>query len=117
MVPVGGSIVATFDEKVLEKLAKFYPGRASSSQSLDLLITMLSMGSDTYRNLLAQRKECFEYLKQQLTKVGDEFNERVLETPGNTISLGFTLKHLGQDPKHITQVGSMLFVKLVSGAR
>lgn len=117
MVPVGGSIVAAFDEKCLERLARFYPGRASSSQSLDLLITLLSMGSENYKRLVAERKECFEYLKQQLQKVAEEFNERVLETPNNPISMGLTLKHLGHDTKHITQVGSMLFVKLVSGAR
>ena len=75
------------------------------------------MGSENYKRLVAERKECFEYLKQQLQKVAEEFNERVLETPNNPISMGLTLKHLGHDTKHITQVGSMLFVKLVSGAR
>ncbi len=117
MVPVGGSIVCAFDEKVLDTVAKFYPGRASSSQSLDLLITLLSMGSENYKQLIAERKECFDYLKKELQKIGEEFKERVLETPNNSVSLGLTLQHLGKDTKHITQVGSMLFVKLVSGAR
>lgn len=117
MVPVGGTIVAAFETKILDNIAKFYPGRACSSQSLDLLITLLSMGSETYKSLLNERKECFEYLKQQLHKVGEKYGEKVLETPGNPISVGFTLKHFGEDTKHITQVGAQLFVKLVSGAR
>lgn len=117
MVPVGGSVIATFEEKSLEKISKFYPGRASSSQSLDLFMTFLSMGTDSYKQLLEERKECFEYLKEELHKIAGKNNEKVLETPSNTISIGITLKHFGNEPKELTQIGAMLFVKLVSGTR
>lgn len=117
MVPVGGTIIAAFDEKLLENVAAFYPGRASASQSMDILITLLSMGTETYKNLLKERKECFEYLKAELQKLAAKFNEKVLETPGNTISMGITLSNFGSHIKDLTEIGSMLFVRLVSGIR
>ncbi len=88
MVPVGGTIVAAFNEQDLENIAEFYPGRASSSQSLDILITLLSMGTENYKHLLQERKECFNYLKSELQKVAEKHQEKVLETPNNPISMG-----------------------------
>ncbi len=88
MVPVGGAIIAGFDENIIENISKSYPGRASASQSIDLLITLLSMGSNGYKNLLKQRKECFEYLKVELNKLALNYDERVLNTPNNPISIG-----------------------------
>jgi O-phospho-L-seryl-tRNASec:L-selenocysteinyl-tRNA synthase len=88
LVPVGGSIVCSFDENTIINLQKFYPGRASSSQSLDVLITLLSMGSDNYKKLLTDRKECFDYLKDQLCNLAIKFHEKVLDTPHNSISIG-----------------------------
>jgi O-phospho-L-seryl-tRNASec:L-selenocysteinyl-tRNA synthase len=88
MVPVGGTILAAFDKCLLKNIAEFYPGRASSSQSLDVLITLLSMGTETYKRLLNDRKECFVYLKLELQKVAEQFGEKVLETPNNPISIG-----------------------------
>ena len=88
MVPVGGAIIASFNEEIVENISKSYPGRASSSQSVDLLITLLSMGVDGYKNLLKERKECFTYLKDELKKVATKYDEKVLETPNNPISIG-----------------------------
>ena len=88
MVPVGGTIIAAFDDADLNKISEFYPGRASSSQSLDILITLLSMGTEKYRNLLHERKECFNYLKFELQKLAEKYGEKILETPNNPISIG-----------------------------
>ncbi len=88
LVPVGGSIIAAFDENVLNRISRTYPGRASSSQSLDILITLLSMGTETYKSLLCERKECFKYLKTELSKIAEKYGEKVLETPSNPISMG-----------------------------
>ncbi|CAF0766042.1 unnamed protein product [Brachionus calyciflorus] len=117
MVPVGGAILAVCEKKILKKITEFYPGRASFSQSLDVLITMLSMGSDQYRSLLKERKECFAYLKSEIQKLAEKYNEKVLETPNNPISIAFTLSEFGSDPKKLTEIGSMLFTRLVSGVR
>lgn len=88
MVPVGGAIIACFEESKLDKITQFYPGRASFSQTLDVLITLLSMGTDKYKELLNERKECYSYLKSELQKLAEKFNEKVLETPNNPISIG-----------------------------
>ena len=57
MVPVGGAIVAsTQNEQLIDDVSKCYPGRASASPIIDLFITLLSMGANTYKSLLNQRK-------------------------------------------------------------
>jgi O-phospho-L-seryl-tRNASec:L-selenocysteinyl-tRNA synthase len=119
MVPVGGAIIAAFDTNSLKRVSQLYPGRASSSQTLDVLITLLSMGSHTYKELLKERKECFAYLKESLAKLATQFNERVIEVASNNISIGFSLKRFdgGSDDKELTQIGSMLYIRNVSGVR
>ena len=44
MVPVGGSVVFSNDEKIIKKISEIYPGRASGAPIVDLFITLLSMG-------------------------------------------------------------------------
>lgn len=117
MVPVGGTIIAAFKDEILDSVSAFYPGRASSSQHLDILITLLSMGTEKYKALLHERKECFSYLKLELQKVADQYGEKVLETPNNPISIGLSLSNFGENLKELTQIGSMLFIRHVSGIR
>ena len=60
MVPVGGSIIYCPKKKdLVEKINKFYPGRASGAPIIDLFITFLEMGEKNFRDLLHQRKENF----------------------------------------------------------
>jgi O-phospho-L-seryl-tRNASec:L-selenocysteinyl-tRNA synthase len=118
MVPVGGAIIAGFNESFIQEISKMYPGRASASPSLDVLITLLSLGSNGYKKLLKERKEMFSYLSIQLKKVSEAYNERLLQTPHNPISLAVTLKALDEHhDKAVTRLGSMLFTRQVSGAR
>uniref|UniRef100_A0A8C0LST3 O-phosphoseryl-tRNA(Sec) selenium transferase n=1 Tax=Canis lupus dingo TaxID=286419 RepID=A0A8C0LST3_CANLU len=88
MVPVGGAIIAGFNDSFIQEISKMYPGRASASPSLDVLITLLSLGSNGYKKLLKERKEMFSYLSSQLKKLSESYNERLLHTPHNPISLG-----------------------------
>lgn len=44
MVPVGGSVIYSYDKPTLKKVSELYPGRASAGPILDLFITFLSMG-------------------------------------------------------------------------
>lgn len=95
-----------------------YPGRASASPSLDVLITLLSLGASGYKQLLKERKEMFSYLSSELKKLADIHNERLLDTPHNPISLAMSLKNLDENnDAAVTQLGSMLFTRQVSGAR
>eukprot|EP00299_Pterocystis_sp_00344_P014827 c7372_g1_i1.p1 GENE.c7372_g1_i1~~c7372_g1_i1.p1 ORF type:complete len:388 (-),score=72.85 c7372_g1_i1:360-1352(-) len=56
MVPVGGCVIASGMDGVIDRIAKSYPGRASSSPVVDLFITLLSMGKEGFEKLLNQRE-------------------------------------------------------------
>nr|XP_014345051.1 PREDICTED: O-phosphoseryl-tRNA(Sec) selenium transferase [Latimeria chalumnae] len=88
MVPVGGAIIAGFDESFIHEISKMYPGRASASSSLDVLITLLSLGINGYKQLLKERKDMYVYLANELKKLAEAHEETLLETPHNPISLG-----------------------------
>ncbi|XP_063313919.1 O-phosphoseryl-tRNA(Sec) selenium transferase [Pelobates fuscus] len=118
MVPVGGAVIAGFNDSFLQDISKMYPGRASASPSLDVLITLLSLGVKGYQDLLKERKEIFSYLSNELKILAKRYNERLLETPNNPISLALSLRNLSDKSEAtITQLGSMLFTRQVSGAR
>nr|XP_002120570.1 O-phosphoseryl-tRNA(Sec) selenium transferase [Ciona intestinalis] len=118
LVPVGGAIVASFNnDSFLDKVASTYAGRASSAPAIDLLITMLNMGVVGMKKLLAERKENYSYLKQELTKLAAKHDEKLLETSHNPISMAMTLSSLEASNCDVTQLGSMLFTRRVTGAR
>uniref|UniRef100_A0A1A9WPR3 O-phosphoseryl-tRNA(Sec) selenium transferase n=1 Tax=Glossina brevipalpis TaxID=37001 RepID=A0A1A9WPR3_9MUSC len=115
MVPVGGAIVAGFQESSVHHVAQTYSGRASSSQSLDVLITLLSLGKIGYQNLVKERKTNFAYLQKQLEEFAEKYNCRIIKAKGNPISLALELKRLPTE--EATKLGSMLFTRGISGTR
>ncbi|XP_037729886.1 O-phosphoseryl-tRNA(Sec) selenium transferase [Drosophila subpulchrella] len=118
LVPVGGAIVASFNESLLHEVASSYAGRASGSQSLDVLMTLLSLGRNGFQSLIQQRAENFIYLRDNLQKFAESRGEVVIDSRYNSISLAITLGTLAVDEKEsITQLGSMLHMRGVSGAR
>ncbi|XP_071448106.1 O-phosphoseryl-tRNA(Sec) selenium transferase [Hetaerina americana] len=118
LVPVGGAIIAGFDKGLVERISRMYPGRASASPAMDVFITLLSLGVNGFKSLIAQRKEMYTYLKDELTKVATKHGERILETKNNPISMAMTLGSMsGLDSKNLTMLGSMLFLRCVSGTR
>ncbi|XP_024144205.1 O-phosphoseryl-tRNA(Sec) selenium transferase isoform X1 [Oryzias melastigma] len=118
MVPVGGAIIAGFDAAFIEEISKMYPGRASASPSLDVLITLLTMGANGYKKYLSERKEIYSVLAEELKSLASAHGERLLHTPHNPISLAMSLDGLQANSNQaVTQLGSMLFTRQVSGAR
>ena len=119
LVPVGGSVVTGPKERpgVVEGVARMYPGRASLGPSLDLIMTFLEMGASGWRGLLEERREGFEYLRGRLEDFAQGVGERVLDVPGNSISLAMTLSGIQAEPRRATQLGSMLFRRNVTGCR
>ncbi|XP_030374529.1 O-phosphoseryl-tRNA(Sec) selenium transferase [Scaptodrosophila lebanonensis] len=115
MVPVGGAIVASFDEQSLQQVASTYAGRASSSQTLDVFMTLLSLGRDGYLRLVSERKQNFLYLRERLQEFAATHGERVPDTKMNGISLALTLETLSAIG--ITSLGAMLHTRGVSGVR
>lgn len=129
MVPVGGAVIAAGPRtpSLIEAINRTYPGRASMSPLLDLLITLLHWGQNGWQKVLQERENLYVYTREQLELVAAELQERVLQLPDNPISLGFTLSNLhsiadkaGQtdaQTKHVSFLGSMLFKRCVSGTR
>lgn len=123
MVPVGGSLIYCPKKKdIVDQVNKMYPGRASGAPILDLFITLLSMGETKYKELLQERKQNFKILHEGLQKLAIKYDEKVLVTNNNKISLGFTIGNLVEKclkPKNLTATyfGSYLFSRRVSGVR
>ena len=119
MVPVGGAIIAGFDEVFIQKIADNYPGRASAVPCIDLFITLLSMGKSQLVELLKQRKHLFQVLNQKLITLSEKHNLKVLSTPGNNISIAVAFPDCNgeMDKREITAIGSKLFLRCVSGCR
>lgn len=118
MVPVGGAIIGSGNKAFIESVSQTYPGRASATPCIDTFITLLNLGFQGYQNLLSQRTIVFKYLNEQLKILSSKHNERVLDTPHNQISLGMSLSNFQKlDQKELTNIGSMLFTRCVSGTR
>lgn len=117
LVPVGGALVCCGkrNEALVEAVAKNYPGRASASATMDLFITLLAMGEEEWSRLLRERESLYEYMRDELSKVAAEVGERMLDTPGNPISMAMTLSCSNNVSP--TMFGSMLFSRCVSGTR
>ena len=65
-----------------------YSGRASASPSLDLFITLLSLGVSGYKRSLNDRKQMYTYLQEELNKCAKRSNLRTLNISHNPISCG-----------------------------
>jgi O-phospho-L-seryl-tRNASec:L-selenocysteinyl-tRNA synthase len=115
LVPVGGSIVAGFCKNMVDEISKSYPGRASASQTLDVFMTLLSLGKNGYMKLVQDRKDVFFHLRNKLRNIAHRYNEKILLTKKNPISLAMTLENF--DKAKLTMIGSMLFTRGVSGCR
>lgn len=123
MVPVGGSIISGYDSEFVRNISRNYPGRASITPCVDVFITLLQMGTSGYKKLTDERKENFKKLKEEMTKLAEKYGERILEVKNNPISLAMTLKNFAIDDgndqflKSVSEIGSMLFTRGVSGTR
>ncbi|KAG2486490.1 hypothetical protein HYH03_014793 [Edaphochlamys debaryana] len=96
MVPVGGALVAAPRSRpaLVAALTGAYPGRAAMGPALDLVMTLLHWGAEGWRQVLARREEVYPHLRSRLAAFAAGEGERVLETPGNPISIALTLDTL-----------------------
>ena len=142
MVPVGGAVVAaprrshpaapapaaphprgpagSASLSLVTAINAAYPGRACMAPLLDVLMTLLFMGRGGWQAALEARSEGYTYLREQLGRVAEQHGERLLDTPGNPISMGMTLGTLSdaaRGDEDVAFFGSMLFARCVSGTR
>lgn len=112
LVPVGGAVVAG-DSASVRAVSELYAGRASASQSLDVLMTLLGLGRRGYCNLLADRLCVREELLGELMMFARERGEEVLVHPHNEISIALTMRSVA-NPR---SVGGKLFRHQVTGPK
>jgi O-phospho-L-seryl-tRNASec:L-selenocysteinyl-tRNA synthase len=113
-VPVGGAVVASNNKAFIKLVSDSYPGRASASVALDVMITLLGLGEPGWRQLLSSRKALAVVFEEKLRQLAEKHGERVIKVPKNTISFGLTLTCLGDSA---TQLGAHLYTRRVSGGR
>ena len=116
MVPVGGSIIAGFDNEFVNKISQTYAGRGSSTPSVDVLITLLHLGINGYKQLLNDRKENYIYLKERMKTIAETFGLNVIENKSNQISIAMAL-NVCDSVLNVSELGSMLFKRCISGTR
>ena len=98
----------------VETVDSLYPGRASISATLDMLITLLHLGRTGWLNVLQERDESKIYLQNKLEEFAEEIGEIPIVVPGNDISFGLMLNSLSANA---SLLGAMLFQRCASGAR
>ncbi|GJQ88153.1 hypothetical protein Trydic_g13155 [Trypoxylus dichotomus] len=114
-VPVGGAIVACFDKQIFSKFTDICSENMSISPIIDVVVTLLNIGKDKYLKALDDCESIYDYLKSEMVKLAGTYNEEVITNPGNPISIALTLTHV---PKgSLTQIGSMLYTRNISGVR
>lgn len=116
MVPVGGGIIMSPDKKVLDLVSTIYPGRATANVMIDMCMTLLSMGSLGYTQLLQQREQLFTYLQGELRTLSTHYPCKLLDTPSNPISLAISLVSF-PDTLNLTNLGKHLFHRGITGVR
>ncbi|KAI4808447.1 hypothetical protein KUCAC02_000506 [Chaenocephalus aceratus] len=118
MVPVGGAIIAGFDKSVVQEISQMYPVGRPPSPSLTSSSPSSPWEPAATRSSCQKRKEIYLLLAQELKSLASAHGERLLHTPHNPISLAMSLDGLqAESDGAVTQLGSMLFTRQVSGAR
>jgi len=109
---------------------------------MDIFITLLSLGTNGYKELITQRKEVHQHLRKELGKIAAKYGERLLDIQNNPISIG-NVQHLNSciqvfneililamtltslnvpnvtetDTKKLSQLSSMMYMRHVTGCR
>lgn len=148
-VPVGGVTIASFNKEIFAKLGEICCGKSflyylsesihfkfaenmSVSPATDVVITLLRMGKKKYLSMLDDCEAMYGYLREEISKLGEKYDEKVIENAGNPISIGKIVYNLSLFPfittfialtltnipeENLTEIGSMLYTRNISGAR
>ncbi len=114
LCPVGGSVVYGPSEALHDKVSKVYAGRASSAPYVQLLISLLSMGTSGYLKIRADQKTNKELLDTRIKSLAEKLGERVINS-NNPVSVAMTLNKLKQE--YIAELGGYLYNLRITGPR
>ena len=114
---MGGALVASPQKDLVRVLSKSYPGRASASPIIDLVITLLELGTSGLQELYRNRISCLSLLVDGLAAVGRKYSQRLLLVPENSISIGLTISPSTDSVQEgksneiqPSRIGSMVFI-------
>ncbi|TFG26396.1 MAG: O-phosphoseryl-tRNA(Sec) selenium transferase [Promethearchaeota archaeon] len=114
LTPIGGAILASNNEEIIEKISKTYAGRASASPIVDFLISVLALGVEGYQNLLTEQQENRALLEYKLKNLSSKINERVLDV-FNPVAVAMSLTSLKEE--QLFDLGGALYNLRVTGPR
>ena len=111
LTPVGGAIIASPDEKFIDRIASSYAGRASASPIYQFLASILSIGIEGYEKLRDSQESKRKLLEKLLRETADLHGERLLDVK-SPIACAMTITNI--DP---SLLGGILYSLRLSGPR
>ncbi|MEJ2250152.1 MAG: O-phosphoseryl-tRNA(Sec) selenium transferase [Candidatus Lokiarchaeota archaeon] len=114
LTPIGGAVIASPKEEIIEKISRTYPGRASATPVVNFLISMLSLGRKGYQELIEEQEKNRKLLEDKLGKLASKIGERVMKID-NAVAVAITLNTLKEE--NLTALGGALYNLRVTGPR
>jgi len=114
LTPVGGAIIASPNEEVITKISQAYAGRASATPIVNFLISMLSLGTDGYQQLLEEQQNNRKLLGVKMQEVAEKINEKIFEV-FNPVAVAMSLNNLRKE--ELFALGGALYNLRVTGPR
>lgn len=111
LTPIGGAIVSAPEPEIIDEVSEQYAGRATAAPATQFLAAILALGIKNYEKLRDEQEQNRKYLEENLNKIAEEYEERVLKVY-NPIACAMTITN--RDPK---KVGGALYNLRVTGPR
>ncbi|MBD3227474.1 MAG: O-phosphoseryl-tRNA(Sec) selenium transferase [Candidatus Lokiarchaeota archaeon] len=111
LTPVGGAIISSPNENLIERVAEKYAGRANAAPIVQFVAAVLTLGYKNYLLLQENQRKNRNLLQKELNIIADKHEERVLEVE-NPISCAITIN--SRNPKSF---GGVLYKLRVTGSR
>ena len=114
LTPVGGSIIASPEKEIINKISQTYAGRATANPVVNFLISMLALGIEGYQHLIDEQQKNHKLLEDKLSAFASGIGERILEV-FNPVAVAMTLSKL--NPDNLFALGGALYNLRVTGPR
>jgi len=114
LTPVGGALIASPTEEIINKISQAYTGRASATPVVNFMISMLSLGISGYQKLIEEQQQNRKILEEKLLEVAIKINERLLDVH-NPVAVALSLETLKNE--QLYALGGALYNLRVTGPR
>ncbi|MFX0056785.1 MAG: O-phosphoseryl-tRNA(Sec) selenium transferase [Candidatus Heimdallarchaeota archaeon] len=114
LTPIGGALIASPSEEIINKISRTYAGRASATPIVNFLISCLSLGINGYQELIKEQQNNRKILEDRLSQTAKKINERILGV-FNPVAVAMTLNNLKKN--QLFALGGALYNLRVTGPR